>query len=75
MSIPGRSLTSGTWRLNVSSSHLLGDVINHNISQLLRLILLDNWLMVDLTLPTSLVEISDYAFHGCGSLRAVIVPT
>jgi hypothetical protein len=31
--------------------------------------------LADLTLPTSLVVISDYAFYYCTFLRTVIVPT
>ena len=36
---------------------------------------LANYALVDLTLSTSLVVISHYAFSSCSSLRTVIVPT
>ena len=35
----------------------------------------DNSALVSLTLPTSLVAISDYACNGCSSLSTVTIPT
>ena len=37
--------------------------------------LLDNEALTSLSLPTSLVTISVYAFNGCSALSTVIIPT
>lgn len=36
---------------------------------------LDNYAMTSVVLPTSLVMISDFAFHSCRALLAAIIPT
>ena len=36
---------------------------------------LDNYVMTSVVLPTSLVMISDFAFHSCRALLTAIIPT
>ncbi len=38
-------------------------------------IVLDNYDLVSVVLPTSLVAISNYAFYDCYALKTIIIPT